>query len=191
MQLHTHTHHCHFKVPASWTPRVFTCLCWCLAVFGSYCFSDCMVHLYFFTLPKHCPQTCYLSPDTFLHVTSSELRGSPQCIAFERFCTCQHLLQRSVKSVMQKFAFVQEPLAISENYFQCLLVWHYMKRKTKKKQTKQTTNSKLWPYYYYYYYYYYYTYYYYSNTSGIVLYLWMQTLSYICKILHCINFAVF
>jgi hypothetical protein len=50
-----------------------------------------------------CPQTCYLAPVSFiLPVISCSLRGSPQCIAFKRYCTCRHLLRYSVKSVMQK-----------------------------------------------------------------------------------------
>ena len=91
----------------------------------------------FFTLPQPPPppqlQTRYLSPDPLLLVTSSSLRGSPQCIAFKRYCTCQHLMQYSVMSVVQKGVFTTRSLAISAKdfaaAFECSLVWHNEEKK--------------------------------------------------------------
>lgn len=104
MQLQLHKHHYRFKVPASWTPGVVTWLCWMLVSVSSCCLVIAWYIYEFLTLPTPHPQpqTCYLSPDPLLLVTSSSLRGSPQCIAFKRYCTCQHLLQYSIMSVMQK-----------------------------------------------------------------------------------------
>lgn len=98
LQLQLHKHHHRFKVPASWTPTVVTCLCWmlvscCLAI------AVWVIAWYIYESPPN--HTRYLSPDPLLLVTSSSSRGSPQCIAFKRYCTCQHLLQYSIMSVMQ------------------------------------------------------------------------------------------
>lgn len=156
---------------------------------GQLLFSDCMVHLYFSHSPTPRPQTCYLSPDTFLLVTSSDLRreSTMHCLQTLLYLSALIATQRKVCNAKGRFCTrTSSHLCKWFFAFECLLVWHYEERK---KEKKKPTNSKLWPYYYYYYYYY--SYYYYSNTSGIVLYLWMQTLSYICKILHCINFSVF
>lgn len=64
----------------------------------------------FLTLPTPKPQTCYLSPDPLLLVTSSSLRGSPQCIAFQRYCTCQHLTAVQHNVCHAKGVFVQQDL---------------------------------------------------------------------------------
>lgn len=98
MQLQLHKYHRRFKVPASWTPRgAFRGSVGCrrLAVEQSQ-LGDCMVH----RRHSHCPhpQTTDVLSTASSIVTSSSLRGSPQCIAFKRSCTCRHLtaVQRNV-----------------------------------------------------------------------------------------------
>lgn len=82
-------------------------------------FSDRMVHLWIFphSRPPQKPQTHYPSPVPLLLVTSSSPRGSPQCIAFKRYCTCQHLtaVQRNVCHA--KGVFCTTSLAISAKDF--------------------------------------------------------------------------
>lgn len=104
MQLRLHKHHSgHFKVPASWTPEVV--LSRRLAVEAVAGFSFYFIfflrkwlHGTSMNLPQHSwppketkPQTRSPSSDPVLLVFSSSPRGSPQCIAFKRYCTRQHL----------------------------------------------------------------------------------------------------
>lgn len=77
---------------------------------SSYCLVIAWYIYEFFTLPTPKPQTCYLSPDPLLLVTSSSLRGSTQCIAFQRYCTCQHLTAVQHNVCHAKGVFVQQDL---------------------------------------------------------------------------------
>ena len=117
MQLQLHKNHRCFKVPASWTPRgaFLGCVgCRCLAV-DQPLFGDCTVHLIYDVLALPTPQTADMLRIAWSIVTSSSLRGSPQCIAFKRSCTCRRLtaVQRNVchvKGVLFFCVFVQQDL---------------------------------------------------------------------------------
>lgn len=106
-------------------------------------FSDRMVHLWIFphSRPPQKPQTRYPSPVPLLLVTSSSPRGSPQCIAFKRYCTCQHLtaVQRNVCHA--KGVFCTTSLAISAKdfaaAFKCL--FDITKKERKKKNYELQT----------------------------------------------------
>lgn len=103
-------------------------------------FSDHMVHLWIFphSRPPQKPQTRYPLPVPLLLVTSSSPRGSPQCIAFKRYCTCQHLtaVQRNVCPAKGVFC---TSLAISAKHFaaafECLFDITKKKKKNYELQT--------------------------------------------------------
>lgn len=117
-----------------------------VAVFSFFLFffSDCMVRRWNFShsRPPRKPQTRSPSCDPLLLVTSSSPRGSPQCIAFKRYCTRQHLtaVQRNVCHA--KRCFLDDISShLCKRVCSCIwmLVWRNEERE-KKKRNLRTPN---------------------------------------------------
>lgn len=110
---------CRFKVPASWTPKVLLSFCWMLASLLSkqllffFCFFSFLVIAWYVDEISHTPNPREKLKHVLhrvihlLLVTSSSPRGSPQCIAFKRYCTRQHLtaVQRNVCHAKRCFLY--------------------------------------------------------------------------------------